>query len=97
MAIEEMEKVLMKLAHSNSAVPALKKTLLLDSRALLDYFAHLRQPRPSLPNDSFFVEVSGSLQALRNILDRSVAFELPPPLSPNYPTQSNYPPSSPYQ
>jgi hypothetical protein len=35
MAIEEMEKVLMKLAHSNSALPALKKTLLLDHKALL--------------------------------------------------------------
>lgn len=35
MAIEEMEKVLMKLAHSNSALPALKKALLLDHKALL--------------------------------------------------------------
>jgi len=30
-----MEKVLMKLAHSNTVIPALKKCLLLDHKALV--------------------------------------------------------------
>ena len=44
----------MKLAHSNSVILALKKALLLDSKALIDYFSHFRNNRPAIPNDSFF-------------------------------------------
>ena len=38
MAIEELEKVLMKLGHCNTVIPALKKSLLLDHQSLLSYF-----------------------------------------------------------
>lgn len=68
MAIEEIEKVLMKLAHPNSVLPALKKALLLDQQALLDFFSHLRNQRPNVPSEQFFTENTASLQNLRNIL-----------------------------
>ena len=71
-----MEKVLMKLAHSNSVILALKKALLLDSKALIDYFSHFRNNRPAIPNDSFFTEVAGSMNAVRAGLERSINFDL---------------------
>lgn len=77
MAIEEMEKVLMKLAHSNSALPALKKALLLDHKALLQYFSHLKNNRPLVQNDTFFTEMSGSLSNVKTALQRSISFDLP--------------------
>jgi hypothetical protein len=63
-----MEKVLMKLAHSNSAVPAVKKALLLDHKALLEYFSHFKNNRPVIQNDTFFTEISGSLNSVRTAL-----------------------------
>lgn len=38
MAIDELEKVLMKLGHSSTVLPALKKSLLLDHESLRNYF-----------------------------------------------------------
>ncbi len=46
LAIEEMEKVMMKLSHSTTVLPALKKCLLLDHKALLEYFRHMKNPYP---------------------------------------------------
>jgi hypothetical protein len=37
-AIEELEKILMKLGHATTVLPALKKSLLLDHPSLLSYF-----------------------------------------------------------
>lgn len=42
MAIEEMEKLLMKLGHSSSVLPALKRGILLDHGSIVDYFANLK-------------------------------------------------------
>ena len=39
----------MKMAHPSSTLPALKKALLVDQKALLDFFGHLRNIRPNLP------------------------------------------------
>jgi hypothetical protein len=77
-AIEEIEKVLMKLAHPSSSLPALKKAMLLDQRALLDFFNHLRNPRPALPQEHFFSESNASLEAVRNALERSINLEIAP-------------------
>lgn len=93
MAIEELEKVLMKLAHTSSAVPALKKALLLDHRALLEYFAHLRQPRGPLPQDCFFLELPAALPSLRTALERAITLEQLPPPTPTGLSQQG----SPYQ
>lgn len=41
-AIEEIEKILMKLGHSSTALSALKKSLLLDHQSLLGYFSDLK-------------------------------------------------------
>lgn len=38
MAIDELEKVLMKLGHASTVLPALKKSLLLDHDSLKNYF-----------------------------------------------------------
>jgi len=64
----------MKLAHPASALPALKKALLLDQRALIDFFSHLRDLRP-LPQDKFFTENNSSLSAVRTALERIVNLE----------------------
>lgn len=64
----------MKLAHPASALPALKKALLLDQRALIDFFSHLRDVRP-LPQDKFFTENSSSLSAIRTALERIINLE----------------------
>ena len=64
----------MKLAHPASALPALKKALLLDQRALLDFFSHLRDLRP-MPQDKFFTESSNTLAAVRTALERSINLE----------------------
>ena len=42
MAIEELEKVLMKLGHSNTVLAALKKSLLLDHQSLASYFEDMK-------------------------------------------------------
>jgi len=81
----------MKLAHSNSVLPALKKALLLDSKALIEYFSHFRKNRPVIPNESFFTEVAGSMNAVRTGLERSISFDLPQV----QPSHSDY--QSPYQ
>lgn len=36
----------MKLSHSNTVLPALKKCLLLDHKALLEYFRYMKNPYP---------------------------------------------------
>jgi hypothetical protein len=72
MAIEEMEKALMKLANSSTVLPALKKCLLLDHRALLDYFRHLRAPLPRPASDDFFQETAAASQ-LKGLLERCIA------------------------
>ena len=64
-AIDELEKLLMKMAHPSSSLPALKKALLVDQRALLDFFNHLRSARPNLPQEQFFTENGGSFQGVR--------------------------------
>lgn len=38
MAIEELEKILMKLGHASTVLPALKKSLLLDHESLRTFF-----------------------------------------------------------
>jgi hypothetical protein len=48
MAIEETEKVLLKLSHPSSVLPALKKCLLLDHKALIEYFSHLKNNQPKI-------------------------------------------------
>lgn len=75
MAIEEIEKVMMKLAHPSSVLPALKKALLLDQQALLDFFSHLRNQRPNVPTEQFFTENTTSLQNFKNILEQSIRLE----------------------
>ena len=77
----------MKLAHSNSALPALKKALLLDHKALLQYFSHLKNNRPVIQNDTFFTEMPGSLSNVKTALQRSISFELP---QVQYPTQHEF-------
>ena len=42
MAIEELEKILMKLGHTTTVLPALKKSLLLDHSSLLNYFNNIK-------------------------------------------------------
>ena len=42
MAIEELEKILMKLGHGSTVLPALKKSLLLDHQSLLNYFDDMK-------------------------------------------------------
>jgi len=41
-AIEEMEQILIKLAHTSTTIPAIKKSMLLDHQALINYFSHLK-------------------------------------------------------
>ena len=66
----------MKMAHPSSTLPALKKALLVDQKALLDFFGHLRNARPNLPQENFFSESSGSFQAIRSTLERTVNLEV---------------------
>lgn len=63
----------MKLAHPSSSLAALKKALLLDQRALIDFFSHLRDVRP-LPQDKFFSENINSLANFRAVLEKSINF-----------------------
>lgn len=46
----------MKLAHPSSTLPALKKALLLDQRALLDFFSHLKNSPQQFIREEFFSE-----------------------------------------
>ena len=41
MAIDELEKVLMKLGHASTVLQALKKSLLLDHESLRNYFGNM--------------------------------------------------------
>ena len=70
-----MERVLVKLGHINTVLPALKKCLLLDHRSLVDYFAHLRQAQPKANAESFFFENPTAVAQLKSALERSVAID----------------------
>ena len=63
-----MERVLVKLGHINTVLPALKKCLLLDHRSLVDYFAHLRQAQPKANAESFFFENPTAVAQLKGAL-----------------------------
>jgi hypothetical protein len=43
LAIEEMEKLLMKLGHSGTVLPAIKKSVLLDHQSLMKFFGDMRK------------------------------------------------------
>lgn len=66
----------MKLAHPNSVLPALKKALLLDQQALIDFFGHLRNPKQNLILENFFTESNAAFQGVRNGIEQCVQFEL---------------------
>ena len=78
MAIEELEKILMKLGHSSSCIPALKKSLLLDHQSLLNYFSDMKniQDRGTKLPESFVFE-NEDFRKLRNTLDNYVVFSIP--------------------
>ena len=40
-AIDQLEKILMKLGHASTVLPALKKSLLLDHESLRNYFSNI--------------------------------------------------------
>jgi hypothetical protein len=54
LAIEEMEKVIMKLANSSTVVGAVKKCLLLDHRSLVDHFDYMKNVNFKPPTEVFF-------------------------------------------
>lgn len=39
---------MMKLSHTSTVLAALKKSLLLDHKSLLEYFGHMRNPYPKV-------------------------------------------------
>lgn len=75
LAIEEMEKVLLKLSNSSTVLPALKKCLLLDHKSLLDYFRHMKMPFPKTVTENFFTEAANTPVQVKALLDRCIMFE----------------------
>jgi hypothetical protein len=75
LAVEEMEKVLLKLSNSSTVLPALKKCLLLDHKSLLDYFRHAKAPFPKNVTENFFTEPSNVTAQVKTLLERAITFE----------------------
>ena len=62
----------MKLGHSTTALPALKKSLLLDHQSLIGYFSDLKNQERKMPVTEVFVSEEYDLARIRGVLEESV-------------------------
>lgn len=74
MAIEELEKILMKLGHTTTVLPALKKSLLLDHESLLNYFGSIKLQDKKTSLTEIYISDNHDVGRLRQILDEAVRF-----------------------
>ncbi len=62
----------MKLGHSNTVLPALKKSLLLDHNSLLNYFEDIKSETRKTPLTENFVQENEDIGRVKHLLDNYV-------------------------
>ena len=63
----------MKLGHTTTVLPALKKSLLLDHESLLGYFGNMKLEKRTTLNENYITD-SHDVSRIRQVLEDSVRF-----------------------
>lgn len=85
LAIEELDKLSMRLANPNTVLSALRKSILLDHQSLINHFEGEFRTMPGPTRDEFPVMVEpDSMAAIRKELEQIVRYQSAPARASNY-------------
>lgn len=76
-AIDEIERLIMKLSNSNTVMPALKKSILLDHQSLIAHFEQEYRNSPmKAVRDEFFLNINqDDIMKLKRNIERLINYD----------------------